>query len=97
MANSDEQRAALGEKTRPVVAVFYTLFTVSLFLAGAVANLGGIYYIGIALAALHLGMQVRRVNIDDPDICLRVFRSNIQFGWIVFLALIAAQVQIQLL
>ncbi|WP_417451393.1 4-hydroxybenzoate octaprenyltransferase [Kordiimonas sp.] len=81
----------LGRKTKPALAVFYSLFIIGLIVAGSLANLGFIYYIGIALAGIHLGAQVVRVDIDDAGLCLKVFRSNIAFGWIVFVALILGQ------
>ena len=81
----------LGPKTRPALVLFYGLFTIALLAAGILAKLGFFYYIGIAFAGLHLGAQVARVNIDDAGLCLKVFRSNIAFGWIVFVALILGQ------
>jgi len=83
---------ALGANTRTWVAGFYCLFIFALIGAGALAKLGVFYYIGIALAATHLGVQVRRVSIDDPVACLKVFRSNISFGWIVFASIIVGQI-----
>nr|WP_281500546.1 4-hydroxybenzoate octaprenyltransferase [Kordiimonas marina] len=83
---------ALGRHTRLALAVFYGLFFISLIAAGILAKLGGIYYIVIAFAGLHLAVQVVRVDIDNSAVCLKIFRSNILFGWIVFLALIAGQV-----
>ena len=82
---------ALGEGTVRAIVLFYGLFIFALLGAGTLANLGEIYYIGIALAAIHLGVQVKRLDIGNPDICLSVFRSNISFGWIVFFSLIAGQ------
>jgi 4-hydroxybenzoate polyprenyltransferase len=80
---------ALGAKTPQYVALFYGLFIFGLFGAGILANVGIFYYIGIALAATHLGVQVKGIDIDNADACLRIFRSNIAFGWIVFAATIA--------
>ena len=82
---------ALGRKTKPAIGLFYGLFIFALLGAGILAKLGGIYYPVLALAGLHLAAQVRRVNIDDAAVCLEVFRSNIAFGWIVFVALILGQ------
>ncbi|NVJ98674.1 MAG: 4-hydroxybenzoate octaprenyltransferase [Alphaproteobacteria bacterium] len=82
---------ALAGKTRPAVALFYGLFIFALFGAGILANLGVIYYPVLALAGLHLAAQVRRVDIDDAAVCLEVFRSNIAFGWFVFIALLLGQ------
>lgn len=80
---------ALGENTRQFVALFYLIFLFGLVGAGILANVGIFYYIGIALAATHLGAQVLSVDIDDAEACLRIFRSNIHFGWIVFIATLA--------
>ena len=82
---------ALGTRTKPGLVLFYGLFTMSLFIAGYLANLGEIYYIGTAFAALHLSVQIWQVDITDPQNCLDVFRSNIHFGWIVFFALVGAK------
>lgn len=79
----------LGAGTRGWVTLFYSLFLACLVGAGLLANMGQIYYIGIALAGLHLGAQIVRVDIDDPAVCLKVFRSNIHFGWIVFIGIVA--------
>jgi 4-hydroxybenzoate polyprenyltransferase len=82
---------ALGANTRPALYLFYSLFIFALLGAGSLANLGLIYYPVIALAGVHLAAQTRKVDIDDPALCLRIFRSNIAFGWIVFAALILGQ------
>lgn len=81
----------LGAGTGRWLTIFYITFFIGLIGAGYLANLGIIYYVGIALAGLHLGAQIKRVDIDDPVVCLEVFRSNITFGWIVFASIIAGQ------
>ena len=35
-------------------------------------------------------MCIRDSDIDDADECLRLFRSNNVFGWILFLGLLAS-------
>ena len=39
-------------------------------------------------AGAHMWRQVRRLDIDDPDQCLRLFKSNTVVGWLIFLGLI---------
>ncbi len=80
---------ALGVNTKQWLWVFYGIFTISLFLSGLLANVGVIYYISASIAGLHLGRQIMSVDIDNPDNCLKIFRSNIFFGWIIFTGLIA--------
>lgn len=78
---------ALEGKTRPALAFFYGGFLICLIIAGMLANLGIIYYVSLACAALQLLWQAIKVDIDDPDVCLNIFRSNIGFGWIIFIGL----------
>ncbi|MBO6506009.1 MAG: 4-hydroxybenzoate octaprenyltransferase [Kordiimonadaceae bacterium] len=78
----------LGQKTKPALWVFYGLFFIGLLGAGVLANLGLIFYIGIAFAGTQLASQIRTVDLDDPIACLQAFRSNIEFGGIVLLAII---------
>jgi 4-hydroxybenzoate polyprenyltransferase len=45
---------------------------------------------GVAGFALHLGRQLARLDIDDPALCLALFRSNRDAGLILTLGLAAA-------
>ncbi|MEX0854129.1 MAG: 4-hydroxybenzoate octaprenyltransferase [Bauldia sp.] len=78
-----------GARTRPLLALFYAgatvLFGAALWTAGA----GVPAYVGLALGAAHLAWQVAVIDIDDPDNCLMLFRSNRDYGWIVFAGLVA--------
>ena len=78
-----------GDKTKQYLPLFYggatILFTVAFFLTGV----GIAAYAGLTLGALHLVWQTRRLDIDDPDNCLMLFRSNRDYGWIVFAGLVA--------
>ena len=56
--------------------------------AFALAGSGVAAWIGLALFAVQLGWQVRRLNISDPALCLRVFRSNREAGLILFAGLV---------
>jgi len=78
---------ALGDKTIPALKVFYGGFIIALLSLVMLANVGITYYISLAFAAIHLVKQIKDVDINDPDVCLRVFRSNITFGWILMIGL----------
>ncbi len=45
-----------------------------------------------ALAGALLVWQIVTLDVDDPARCLRLFRSNRDFGLIVFAAIVAGQV-----
>ncbi|TBW34987.1 4-hydroxybenzoate octaprenyltransferase [Siculibacillus lacustris] len=57
--------------------------------AFALAGVGLLAWIGLAGFALHLAWQVIRLDIDDPDACLALFRANRWAGWILFAGLVA--------
>ncbi|MBN8996751.1 MAG: 4-hydroxybenzoate octaprenyltransferase [Rhizobiales bacterium] len=77
-----------GERTKPWLAGFYAGATVLFALAFRLAGTGWLAYLGLALGALHLAWQVRSLDIRDPENCLRLFRSNRDYGWIVFAGLV---------
>jgi len=41
-----------------------------------------------ACRAAHMWRQVQRLDIGDPDQCLRLFKSNTTVGWLIFLGLL---------
>lgn len=43
---------------------------------------------GLLAAGAHLLKQIRSLDIDDPDQCLRLFKSNNVVGWLIFLGLV---------
>lgn len=77
-----------GARTKPYLIAFYALATVLFAAAFVVAGVGLIAYIGLALGALHLARQVATLNVDDPERCLSIFRSNRDYGWILFAGLL---------
>ena len=58
-------------------------------LSGAAAGTGIVFALGCVLFGAHLGWQIERLDIDDPDLCLKLFKSNRDAGLILFAALIA--------
>jgi 4-hydroxybenzoate polyprenyltransferase len=73
-----------GEGTKPMLALF---FSVAVALIGVAASLAGAgIWAGISLLAFaaHLGWQVYRFRTGDPDLALRLFKSNRDAGLILF-------------
>ena len=79
-----------GNRTRGALVLFYGL-ALGLFAAAAWAS-GASWpaYLGLAAGALQMVWQIRTLDIDDPDQCLALFRSNTLFGWIVFVGFAAS-------
>jgi 4-hydroxybenzoate polyprenyltransferase len=77
-----------GAATHKALAVFYSLAVV---LIGTALLLAGAWlpaWIGLAAFALHLAVQIRRLDIRDPALCLRIFKSNRNAGLILFAGLL---------
>jgi 4-hydroxybenzoate polyprenyltransferase len=77
-----------GENTRPMLAVFYTLAVALMALAGWGAGASIVFSIGLVAFAAHLSWQISRFRTGDPDLCLRLFKSNRDAGLILFAAMV---------
>jgi 4-hydroxybenzoate polyprenyltransferase len=77
-----------GRATKAWLAVFYALAWLGITVAGLLAGAEIVFLLGMAAAGAHLFWQVATLNIDDPENCLRRFRSNRDFGLIVFAAIV---------
>jgi 4-hydroxybenzoate polyprenyltransferase len=77
-----------GARTHQALMVFYglavVLIGVSLVLAGASYPA----WIGLAAFAVHLCWQISRLEIGDPALCLRIFKSNRDAGLLLFAGLL---------
>ncbi|PCH82042.1 MAG: 4-hydroxybenzoate octaprenyltransferase [Hyphomicrobiales bacterium] len=76
------------DDTRNWLVVFYGATIALLALAVFLAELGVAAYIGIGIAALHLGWQILVLDIGNPDKCLSLFKANRWMGWMVFLGFV---------
>ena len=77
-----------GPHTRPMLAVFSALAVLLLAAAGLTAGAGAVFLIGLAAFAAHLSWQIARIDIADPVLCLKLFKSNRDAGLILFAGLV---------
>ena len=87
MAGVKSSARRLGSQVKPGVAVFYVLAVLLAGAAGFVAGLGPVFYVGLALYALHLAWQVKRLKPEDGVLALRLFKSNREAGLILLAAI----------
>jgi len=78
-----------GARTYRALTVFYALAVVLIGGALALAGAGLPAWIGLAAFAVHLVWQIRRLEISDPVLCLRIFKSNRDAGLLLFAGLLA--------
>ncbi|TCS60644.1 4-hydroxybenzoate octaprenyltransferase [Varunaivibrio sulfuroxidans] len=81
----------LGKATGRWLIGFYAMTIGLIGVAGYFAGLGWLFYVGLVAAALHLAWQVATLDTDAPKNCLRRFKSNRDFGLIVFAAIVAGR------
>ncbi len=80
-----------GNSTKLWLFIFYGITIVLLSLAGFLADIHYSYFAGIFLGTLHLLWQITTLDIRNNDNCLARFRSNRDFGAIIFASLVTAE------
>ena len=81
-----------GENTSKWLIWFYSGTIGLLAFSGYLAALGWAFYVGLGFAAAHLVWQILTLDINDVKGCLLRFKSNRNFGLIIFAAIVAGQV-----
>lgn len=78
-----------GSRTPRFLGLCYGTAVLAAALALVLAGAGPFAYVGLAGFAIHLGWQVARFDMNDGGLCLTLFRSNREAGWILFVGLLA--------
>jgi 4-hydroxybenzoate polyprenyltransferase len=78
-----------GARTAQALLLFYGLAVVLIGVALMLAGAGFAAWIGLVAFATHLIWQINRLQIGDPSLCLRLFRSNRDAGLLLFFGLLA--------
>jgi 4-hydroxybenzoate polyprenyltransferase len=74
--------------TRSFLAACYAGAVALIALAGAFAGLSGWFYLALTLPAWLLWRQVGRLDIDNPALCLTLFKANREVGLAVAAAIV---------
>jgi 4-hydroxybenzoate polyprenyltransferase len=78
-----------GDQTKYWLIGFYSTAIALFACAGVSAGIGWIYFLGLSIGGWHLMRQISRTRVDDPARCLAVFKSNRDFGAILFASFLA--------
>src|SRR3954469_1259406 len=73
-----------GARTKPALVVFYGLAVGLIAVSFALANARWPAWLGLAAFAVHLCWQIARLRVEDPALCLTIFRSNRDAGLLLF-------------
>jgi 4-hydroxybenzoate polyprenyltransferase len=79
-----------GPRTKPMLAMFFSAAATLIAGAGWSAGAGVVFGLGLVAFAGHLAWQIGRLDIDDPALCLALFKSNRDAGLILFAGLVLA-------
>ncbi|MCS7266532.1 MAG: 4-hydroxybenzoate octaprenyltransferase [Geminicoccaceae bacterium] len=80
-----------GERTMPWLFGFYAAFVLLLAAAAALAGKGAGFWLFLPLVGWSLVRQLHRLDLDDPEDCIRRFRMNRLTGLLVTAALVAGE------
>lgn len=77
----------LGVQSKRWIFAFYVNAAMFWSIAAAAASNGAYYYIGMVTVLIHFLWQSYSVDIDKPESCMKIFRSNSVLGLLLFLSL----------
>src|SRR5882757_7320549 len=77
-----------GARTHQALMLFYGLAVLLIGVTLALAGAQLAAWIGLAAFAAHLVWQISRLDISDPALCLRIFKSNRDAGLLLFAGLL---------
>ena len=75
-------------KNNPInfLLLCYTILIIILISVGLMMNFKYLYFLFLGLPILHLiFFQIKQLNIKEPDKCLKIFKSNNFFGFLVYI------------
>ena len=72
-----------GENTKGWLIGFFILSLISIDAALWLVGASFIAHMGVGFAALHAGWQIKRFEMNNSALCLRLFKSNREFGLII--------------
>lgn len=82
----------LAENTHKWLTGFYLLCFTLILTAGYLSGLGMLFFITMAAAGAHLAYQLKKLDIDDRELCLKLFQSNHHFGALVFISMLLGHI-----
>jgi 4-hydroxybenzoate polyprenyltransferase len=85
-----------GENTKSWLAGLYGGALMCFALAFAAAQAPPVALAGLIAAGVHMARQISTLDIDDPDQCLKLFKSNNVVGWLIFAGLLGGAVWVTL-
>ena len=86
--------ASIKFKNEPKKILFfsYLFFFTSLLLIGILMDFKTQYFLFLSIPMAHLFLQVKKLNISLPDVCLKVFKSNNFLGLLILINILIGKI-----
>jgi len=86
--------ASIKFKNEPKKILFfsYLFFFTSLLLIGILMDFKTQYFLFLSIPMAHLFLQVKKLNISLPDVCLKVFKSNNFLGLLILINILIGRI-----
>ena len=81
-----------GKNVKAWVFFFYSSVLLMLTIFGALSHQNLYYFFGLFFVALLLYRQVKYLSLDNPEICLSLFKSNQYVGLLICCALLTTMI-----
>ena len=78
---------ALENLTKPFIYIVYTVTILGVFLIGWISKFSIPFYLVCLIALCQLIWQIRALDLDSPNDCLKKFKSNRFFGFLITFAI----------
>ncbi|MBD1164447.1 4-hydroxybenzoate octaprenyltransferase [Pelagibacterales bacterium SAG-MED13] len=82
-------------KKKPIIFLHscYLIFLIGLFLTGYLLEVNILSYVIFLAVIMHLYFfQLKKLDIEDPSNCLKIFKSNNLLGLIIFISLLVEKI-----
>ena len=81
-------------KKDPIVflIICYSVFIFSYLMIGILMKFNYLFFLLLTLPILHMFYQIKMFNMKDPHKCLKIFKSNNFFGFLVLLNIVVGKI-----
>jgi len=70
--------------TKKFLSLCYLITLGSIIVIGLFMNFNNAYFLFLLIPAIHMFFQIKKLNIIDGNICLKIFKSNNILGLFIF-------------
>src|SRR5210317_977 len=85
--------ASIKFKNEPKKILFfsYFIFLTSLFMVGILMNFKMQYYLFLSVPSIYLILQIKKLDISLPKVCLKIFKSNNFLGLLILINILVGK------